>query len=157
MRFQITALFALVASTASAQIGYSMKKVNSHVDSAQILRTKTEGRYIVQDIVTGKNEVAMFYYNRDSIAIMVAVSRKDSFYNFSEMVNFTKHNVPKYRAQVKCMQGTTTFHLDSVRHILFMVNYDMTGSEPRVKGFGVVVDQEIISSWTKGLTAWIKE
>lgn len=141
----------------SAQMGNTMKKIVSYIGEDQIMNTKREGNFISQDIMIGKKEIAMFTYNKDSVAVMVGFSRKDSIYYLREVMEFRKNNIPTYKANIKCMLGTTTFHWDTVHQILLMINYDLDPIDPHITGFAATVDPALIKMWTADKTGWIKE
>ncbi len=141
----------------SAQIGSPMKKVVDFIGADQIIVTESKAGYIAQDFKTGKKEITTIYYNKDSIAVMVSFSRRDSFFVLRDLINFEKQNVPKYKGNKKCMSGTTTYHYDTVHSILLMINYDTNPIDPHVIGYAVTTDPGLIFAWTQNLTGWIKE
>lgn len=152
------ALFLLFVPFAlSAQIGSKMSKVIGFIGSDQLIRTESKGGYIVQDFKTGTKEITSIYYNLDSVAVMVSFSRKDSLFILRDLITFEKANIPKYKANKKCMFGTTTYHLDTVHQILLLINYDTNPSDPHLIGFGATTDPILIKAWTQNLTGWIKE
>lgn len=153
--FALIALFFMPVA-AWCQLGSNYKKVMKFIDTHQIKSTKVGGHYITQDIYTGPREITTIVY-KDSVAVMVSFMRKDSFFSIRDISKFNKENVPKYRAQIKCMERTTTYHYDTVHRILLMINYNTDSADPKINGFAATTDPELILNWTRGLTAWIKE
>lgn len=141
----------------SAQLGARMDKIISFIGADQVIRTDFKYRYIVQDIKTGNREITTIYYTMDSIATMVSVSRKDSSFIMRDLVNFRKNNIPDYKGSIKCMEGTTTYHWDTVHQILLMINYDTDPVDPHITGFAATRNRDLINAWTAGNKAWRKE
>jgi hypothetical protein len=140
-----------------AQLGSKMNVIMDYIGADQIIKTEFKRGYLIQDIKTGTKEITSIYYNLDSVAIVVAVGRKDSFFQFREMINFQKNNVPKYRANIKCMEGNTTYHWDTVHQILLLISYSLDVKDPVMTSFSVTKDRTLIDAWTREKKGWIKE
>jgi len=150
-------VFCFAPICAFAQLGSKMDKIISFIGADQIVKTEFKSGYMIQDIKTGPKEITTVYYGMDSTAVLISIHRKDSFFLFRDMVNFQKANIPKYRAHKKFMEGTTTYNLDTLHQILFLINYNTNPMEPSITGFAATTDKNIINAWTSGKTGWIKE
>jgi hypothetical protein len=151
--FCLIGLFACLQE-AAAQIGRKQAEVQGFFSQAQLLSNRKESGYTILDYRTGAKEISAIYFNKDSVAVMLASTIKDSSYSLSDLGSIIQNNVPDFASNRKGGFGTVTCYHDSVRQCLVMFNHKDLQPKSPIQGFAIVTDPAMIAQWIKNVEVW---
>ena len=104
-----------------AQLRKSYSEIHKLYPEANSRGVRTEGSFLVEDLIVSKDEKKMIMYTKDSIAIAVG-TLNNNFMDEAAFKNLIASEIPNFKVSKTASVNTMMYYYDTMNKYLVMAN-----------------------------------
>lgn len=136
-----------------AQLRKSYNEIHKLFPEATSRGLRTEGSFLVEDLIVSKDEKKMIMYTKDSIAMAVG-TLNNNFIDEAAFNNLISREIPNFKVSKTATINTMIYYHDTENKYLVITNPQSENNKFPLKLVMIVIEPFTIEAWTKNITNW---
>ena len=137
----------------NAQLRKKYDEIHKLFPDSQSSGLRIEGSSLVEDLKINNEKKMFIIYNKDSIAIGIGNSDKNPI-DEGTYKQKVKEEIPSFKITKIAKVNSATYYYDEFNKYLILTKSMMENEVFPLKSFIIIIEPNIIDSWTKNITNW---